>query len=246
MGCCPPWSSCASQASLPATLHALVACTTPHPLITYSSHPLHTHLTHPSHTAPQDPRGPLLDGRRVGRKGEPMPLQHSLWGRAPPRAGRAAASRAAHTARGGPAGWRKGLAGVEAEPGAPPSCLLPQITRVIYQPPRPPTPLGCEDKHDLCEHWAEAGEVRRAPGLLGAAHSSCGCWALEARCPGHGWLGRAEALTPCSLLLLRFSTQCESNTGYMIGSKLAPGACIKSCYRCDLMPETTGGGSSGS
>lgn len=31
------------------------------------------------------------------------------------------------------------------------------------------------------------------------------------------------------------SGECESNPGFMIGSKGNPGSCLASCARCDLM-----------
>jgi prolyl 4-hydroxylase len=31
--------------------------------------------------------------------------------------------------------------------------------------------------------------------------------------------------------------ECESNSGYMVGTKANPGECLLSCHRCDLMPE---------
>ncbi|KAG2482094.1 hypothetical protein HYH03_018950 [Edaphochlamys debaryana] len=61
-----------------------------------------------------------------------------------------------------------------------------EVHRVLYVPPPPPAVPGCENKHTLCQHWAESGE-------------------------------------------------CESNPGYMYGTKGRPGVCNLACNKCDLI-----------
>jgi hypothetical protein len=34
--------------------------------------------------------------------------------------------------------------------------------------------------------------------------------------------------------------ECVTNPGYMVGTQEQPGACLKSCQRCDLMPKAEG------
>lgn len=57
------------------------------------------------------------------------------------------------------------------------------VKRQMYVPPPPPAVAGCENKHTLCEHWAESGECETNPTYMIGNKGDLGqCVKACARC----------------------------------------------------------------
>jgi prolyl 4-hydroxylase len=72
-----------------------------------------------------------------------------------------------------------------------------KITRVMYLPPMPPQPDDCKNRHELCDHWAEAGECESNPSfMIGTKGSPGSCIRACYRCdlmPGAAGAGNSNA-----------------------------------------------------
>lgn len=90
-----------------------------------------------------------------------------------------------------------------------------RLEAVKFKESKGPKVPGCEDQHDSCDGWAEAGECDKVR------------WAT-------GWDAGSSHRLLAHVPIAASNRAPMQNPAYMVGDASRPGACLVSCGRCDV------------
>jgi len=117
------------------------------------------------------------------------------------------------------------------------------ISRFIQAPAPAPAPLWCKDANPLCPGWAEEGECLANPTwMVGTREHPGQCIRACGRCDVAAHLHAGEKTPPpwCEDAAPKCEAwaetgECAANAVWMVGTREAPGHCLRSCNACELV-----------